>query len=662
MDDESITRLKHAFAADRYLAHQVLFEHRHQDKTPEFHKSIISEYGSDHPRVLVQAFRGSAKSSILEEFAIIEALFERSKNILVLGNSYPRACERLQSIKHELETNEYILDLFGEQVGPTWNENKIVLSNNVCIQALGARQSLRGTRYLQRRPDLVLGDDLEDEENAATEEARGKMLRWLLASVIPALDPRGRVRINGTPLDVKSLLEKLRALEQWKSSVYPAAIPASTNPDEWEEALWPDRFSLDTLRKLYKEYAEAGEVNLFVQEMLCRAEDPATKLFQNRHIQVSTVVPTHSPTYLYCDPARTTRVRTSARTGFAVWSWVGGHRLYVHKAFGGFFKPDEIVNNLFQLNERFTPIQIGVEPDGLEEFIFQPLRSEQVRRGVTLPLAAGRSIRAPRDKDGFIGSLQPYFEAGEVTLSPECADLIAELLAFPSGKKDVVNALAYALRMRPGRPIYDDFSAAHITDIPFIADSRAPAYLAFNCSTSLCAAALVQRRDGAIRVLGDWVFDGNPGDGLDAILPDAAMLAGKPVLVHAPPDRFERFDPTGLVPAARRRGITLRKSHAPSVDTLAPWLRRTIKGFPAFMVSPSARWVINGMMAGYTRSLDQTGKVSDQPEANQYAVLIQGIEAMVSEFDAASQAQSEDDEGGNWGYTRDGRRFLSARG
>lgn len=68
------------------------------------------------------------------------------------------------------------------------------------------------------------------------------------------------------------------------------------------------------------------------------------------------------------------------------------------------------------------------------------------------------------------------------------------------------------------------------------------------------------------------------------------------------------------------------------------------------------------MMAGYTRSLDQTGKVSDRPEDNQYAVLIQGIEAMVSEFDAASQAQSEDDEGGNWGYTRDGRRFLSARG
>jgi len=650
-----------ALAADRVLAHQVLFDHRHPDATPDFHVEIISLYCSTAMRVVIMAFRGGAKSSILEEFAILEAVFERCHNILILGNSYPRACERLQAIKHELETNEHILDLFGEQVGATWNENKIVLKNGVVIQALGARQSLRGTRHLQWRPDLILGDDLEDEENAATEEARQKMLRWLLASVIPAMDPRGRIRINGTPLDPKSLLEKLRILPDWESKVFPAVLPASLIPDEWEESLWPTRFPLEKLKELWRTFSENGEATLFAQEYLCKAEDPATKLFQSRHIRINPVAPTWAPTYLYCDPARTTRVRTSARTGYAVWSWVGGKRLYVHKALGAFHKPDEQVNTLFELNDRFQPILVGVEPDGLEEFIMQPLRTEQVRRGVTLPLAAGRAIRAPKDKNGFIGSLQPFFEAGEVELSPDCQDLVAELLAFPSGRKDVVNALAYALRMRPGRPIYEDFSPAHVADQPLTANHRRPAFLAVNATAGIFTGVLLQRLDGALRILGAWVHDGNAADGLDVVIPDAALLAGRPVITFAPSDRFDRYDPSGLIAAARRKNITIRQGRAPKPDMLAPWLRRHLKGEPALSVSPDATWVINGMLGGYTRSMDTAGRISDQPESNQYACLIQGLEALVGEFDAVSQIEGDDDSAINWQYTGNGRRFISAR-
>jgi hypothetical protein len=651
-----------ALAADRELAHQVLFDHRHPDATPDFHKSIIEDYASAEPRIVVMAFRGGAKSSLLEEFALLEALFQRCHNILLLGNSYQMICDRLRAIKHELEHNEHIIDLFGDQVGPIWNENQIVLTNGVTIQARGARQSLRGTRHLQWRPDLVLGDDLEDEENAATDEARDKIMSWLLASVLPAMDPKGRIRINGTPLDPKSLLEKLRVLPGWRSSIYPAALPASPNPDDWEQPLWPSRFPLDTLRDQYQTFAENGKVNLFMQEMMCRAEDPKTKLFQHRHIVINPSPPAHAPIMAFCDPARTTKLRTSARTGYAVWSWTNNRKLYVHKAVGHFHKPDEIVNELFALNDRFSPVAIGVEPDGLEEFIFQPLRTAQVERGVTLPLASGKAIRAPRDKDGFIGSLQPFFEAGQVELSPDCADLVAELLAFPSGRKDVVNALAYALRMRPGRPIYEDFAPTHIADQPLTPDRKKPAFLALNAQAGMVTAILLQRLDGAIRVMADWVFDGNAGDGLDIIIPDAAIVAGRPVVPWAPAERFDKFDGSGLILAARRKGITIRKGRSPDDTALTPWLRRQIKGFPAFMVSPDATWAINGMLAGYARSLDISGKVSDQPEPNQYCLLLQGLESLISEFDAATQAEDDDNSEINWQYTGDGRRFMSARG
>ena len=649
-------------AADRVMAHQVIFEHRHPDETPEFHAQLIMDYASDDLKRADEAFRGGAKSSIMEEFAILEAVFQRAKNILMLGNSYGMIGERMKVVRHELEHNDYLTDLFGDQVGDTWTENKIILTNNVCIQGRGARQSLRGTRHLQFRPDLVLCDDLEDDENAATEEARDKILSWLLSEVIPAMDPNGRIRVNGTPLNPASLMPTLRKLKGWKGRTYPIVLPASLNPEEWETPLWPARFSLEKIRALHDELVAAGKATIFAQEYLCRAEDPAQKLFQTRHMKINPNPPAWAPTYAYADPARTTKTRTSARTGYAVWSWIGGRKLYVHKAYGAFHKPDEIVNELFSLNDRYSPVQIGVEPDGLEEFIFQPLRTAQLDRHVTLPLASGRAIRAPRDKDGFIGSLQPFFEAGEVELSVECGDLVAELLAFPAGRKDVANALAYALRMRPGRPIYEDFARTHVADQPFTPNPRQAAYLAVNATVGLVTAVLLQRLDGAIRVLADWVHDGNASDGLDAILPDAAITAGRQVIPFAPPERFDRYDGTGLIAAARRKNITLRRGKPPSPDALTPWLRRYVKGFPALIVSPDARWTLNGLSSGYCRSMDTTGRVSDQPENNQYCHLIQGLEALIGEFDAIAAVEEDDSAEINWQYTGDGRRFMSARG
>src|SRR5215469_15259763 len=87
------------------LAHQTLFKHRHKLVTPDFHWDVIDLWHSDHPKVVIQAFRGAGKSSIAEEAIIIQALFRRFRNGLILGETEPRGLERLHAIKHELETN-----------------------------------------------------------------------------------------------------------------------------------------------------------------------------------------------------------------------------------------------------------------------------------------------------------------------------------------------------------------------------------------------------------------------------------------------------------------------------------------------------------------------------------------------------------------------------
>ena len=93
-------------------------------------------------------------------------------------------------------------------------------------------------------------------------------------------------------------------------------------------------------------------------------------------------------TFAFIDPARTVNDRSSA-TGWAVWSWVG-NRLIVWNGGAELWRPDEIISHIFRLASAYAPVVIGVERDGLEEFILQPLRHEQLRRGQLIPVAGYR--------------------------------------------------------------------------------------------------------------------------------------------------------------------------------------------------------------------------------------------------------------------------------
>ena len=248
--------------AEPWLAHQILFKARHPASTPAFHLEIVALWHSSTPKVLIQAFRGAAKSTLAEEAIIVQALFRQYHNGIILGETYERAVERLRAIKHELETNPIIQNLFGGQVGTTWAESKIVLTNGVIIQAFGRGQSLRGSKHLDYRPDRAFADDIENEDSVVSPEAIEKTKVWLMATVLPALEPDALVRINGTPLHPRSVICQLAQDPAWICRVYPILYKDDAGA---ERAIWPERFPLADIEKKRADYQRLGMANSFAQ-------------------------------------------------------------------------------------------------------------------------------------------------------------------------------------------------------------------------------------------------------------------------------------------------------------------------------------------------------------------------------------------------------------
>jgi hypothetical protein len=646
---EEIVRL---LSADRVLAHQALFKHRHPDVSPDFHRDMILDWHGPDPRVLEMVFRGGAKSTVAEEAITLGACFREFRNGLIVGESYDRAVQRLHAVKHELENNETIAEVFGDQRGPTWGEDKIVTASGIMIQALGRGQSLRGIKHLDMRPDFLLVDDIEGRDDVRTPEARLKVRRWFMGDLLPAMDPGYRARMCATPLDPEALAEMLAKDPAWVTRRIP--IKYRDERGEWAPS-WPKRFPLADVDLIEESYLRQGLKREFNNEYMVQAEAPEEKPFKLEMFRIEPQVRTWQNVFGMIDPARTVGA-DSATTGWVTWSWIGG-RLVVWDAGAGQLLPDAIIDLAFTMNEDAGGLTwLGVEEDGLNQFLLQPLRQAQVKRGIRLPLQA---LKAPKGKLDFIRGLQPFFNAREVWFAKNLPDLQSQLLAFPTGKIDVPNALAYALKLRPGAPMYDDFGGRHVGEGLEPAPFSQP-WLAVNAKQGLVTGVLLQLIDGCLRVHADYVREGDPGSELAAMVQEANLDAGRAVKLIGPPIHFDKFLNVGLRQAAAKLPMELRKGVPPEQGRpeIRSLLKREHRHMPMLLVADRARWVLNGFAGGYARQLLKGGVLAEHPEEGEYRVLMEGLESFAGLLRLGSPDSENDDR--NYAWTPDGRRYTSA--
>src|SRR5882672_11679448 len=141
---------------DRALASAMIFPHRHPQASPPFHVEIMDAWRSSDEFVLVEAFRSAAKSTLSEEFLLLEACFGNFGYCLILGETYTKACQRLEAIKNEAAKNMKLLTLFGKlskTSGGLWNEHQFELPNGVLLEAHGWEEEFRGFKWNDIRPD-----------------------------------------------------------------------------------------------------------------------------------------------------------------------------------------------------------------------------------------------------------------------------------------------------------------------------------------------------------------------------------------------------------------------------------------------------------------------------------------------------------------------------
>lgn len=474
----------------------------HSDLAREFEAVVYSPGGN---RIAWAAPRGYAKSTNCDVMFVAWCLLYGFKHyVLVIMDTYDQAKLQLVALKDELENNEAILEDFGSQKGPIWQEDVIVLSNGARVEALGTGMKIRGRRFKKFRPDLVVCDDLENDENVRTPTQRQKNESWFWKAVDKVGDKHTDFFVIGTVLHYDSLLKHLLAHPRYRSRVYRALVREPERTDLWEK--WAELYTdltnenrLETARRFYETHKAEMDLGAevlwpeketlydlmvekmdnpmaFASEKQNESLDLEDALFDESLFRIVDVVNEDEyDIYGACDPS----LGKSGKHG----DYSAIIDLGVHKRTGQMVvltadlarrSPDRIINDI--LDKAELRIRTGhpykgfaVETNQFQEFFKDTMAKASQERRIYLPIIR---VDHTTDKAIRIQRLQPDISNGYLAFSARLKDglLWNQLKYFPlADHDDGPDALEMAVSIVKNKQPLDENTRKMLQEAKFYA-------------------------------------------------------------------------------------------------------------------------------------------------------------------------------------------------
>lgn len=457
------------------------------------HKELMHEIQKlsgmpDGVKIANASPRGSAKSTITVTAQIIwNICYNKSRYILLIKDTFDQSTLDISGIKDEFEENELILRDFGNLKGTPWGTNSIKTNTGILIQCLGAGMKIRGRRHKENRPDLVILDDIENDENTNTPEQRKKLERWLNKAVMKVGDTKTKYFFIGTILHYDSLLSNTLENPGWISKKYRAVNSFAKNEglwDDWQriyinidnknrhnnalkffnknkkrmlkgtDVLWPDgqdyyflmRKRIDEGIPSFDSEFQNDPISLedaifqkfYFYNIQKKATDKGVDIYLNPEGLGMPVKLSECRLYGSCDPSLG-KTKTSDFSAIMVAAVSKTNRLFLLESDIERRRPTKIIQDIFKYARKYNELGIkfqkfAVESVAFQEFFKDQVAEESMNEGLYLPLTETKI--AGRNKETRIESLEPDISNGYIVFAKGQKMLLDQLRRFPKADHD----------------------------------------------------------------------------------------------------------------------------------------------------------------------------------------------------------------------------------
>lgn len=238
----------------------------------------IAQYLQNPPsdRVIIQGFRGVAKSFLTCAYAVWRLWQDRDLKVLIISASRDRADDNARFIKSIIRTLPFLADMKADKTQldtqNIFNVGGAQADISPSVKSVGITGQITGTRA-----DLLISDDVEVPKNSGTQLQRDK-LSEAVKEYDAILKPGGQIIYLGTPQNEASLYNVLQK-RGYSTRIWPVLYPENeaelesygdslapfiadkyrSNPDKYKgTSTDPQRFDDIEIEKRRLSYGRAG--------------------------------------------------------------------------------------------------------------------------------------------------------------------------------------------------------------------------------------------------------------------------------------------------------------------------------------------------------------------------------------------------------------------
>lgn len=481
-------------AIDMEFFGRAYFPHYFSKPSPEFHRELdaIWQQGvlkGRYPltaadtkmisrlpgtRRAVAAPRGHAKSTNLTFKGTMHSTLYGYKHYpIIISDSSEQAEGFLDNIRVEFEENTAILEDFGVLAGSVWRSNVLLTKTNIKTEAIGSGKKIRGRKHRNWRPDLIILDDVENDENVRTPEQRKKLKDWFDKAVSKCGDDYTDIIYIGTLLHYDSLLAKTLTNPAYRSIKYKAVIQFSQADDLWQQwetiftdlsnddresealaffqahkeamlegtqVLWEEKLSYYDLMVMRVSEGEAS----FNSEEQNEPINPDDCLFMEEWFDYYNEAEVNfgDPAFDFfgfIDPSLGKTKRSDFSAIVTLAKHKGSGYMYVVDADIERRHPDRIIADVLA-KERWLRAsfghgyrKLGAETNQFQWFLKEELAKASAKAGLYLPI---EEVQQTSDKIMRIQTLQPDVKNKYIKFNRRHKRLLEQLTQFPMGAHD----------------------------------------------------------------------------------------------------------------------------------------------------------------------------------------------------------------------------------
>lgn len=426
-------------------------------KAAPFHHDWSRRLLNEDDNEAIQGFRESAKTQyVIRAFNLYALAFPSRKRdyIVIIKNNATLAGAKLKEIEDEYLSNpllsrnlvtvrEVSTKVFSVDVKDNYGE-----VFNVRIEAYGKGSSIRGLANKDRRPKIVIADDLQDKADMHSDTIPDTDWKWFLSDLW-FLGKHTRTFIIGNNLGEKCIMERIFAFNKelgFKLSRVPEL-------DENDISNWPDNRTPQEILAEKEKFRSMGQLEIWLCEKMCIATSEETKVFKKEDHRyysalIAEKVAQDSLIFFTLDPASSKETASCFRA-FVINAVDKDGKWFILDVPYGRWDSAELMDKLFEKVKFWKPLAVGIEK-GMYKQVIEPFIYKEMSRRKTFfdikPIEhAKRGSKLERIK-----MLGPRFKAHNIWF-PDRADWLAEMEtelagvtkdSFKSMFVDLIDALA----------------------------------------------------------------------------------------------------------------------------------------------------------------------------------------------------------------------------